>query len=164
MKIDGSQQTFTYDSKLWSNKNTFQSNHLKLDEKETKLASYWTLPFTELRLGMKVDGAIRWITFRYRASSLYSLISDGHYRRTRVGDFKWRSLLPKSSLQRNCIKVSNYNQSSQTMSLKTMPHVFLLYDTISCKQNFEVYICMSDSSDAQQYCCITCFYAYLNIS
>ena len=106
MKIDGKKQTFTYASDLWSNKKTFQSNNLDLDNKETKLASYWTLPFTELRLGMKVDGTIRWITFSYSASSLYSLIADGQYRSTRIGKSKWRSLLPTSSLQRNCNKVS----------------------------------------------------------
>ena len=107
MKIDGSQQTFSYDNAIWSNKQTFQSNNLYLDNKETKLASYWTLPFTEVRLGMKVDGTIRWITFSYKASSLYSLIADGRYRRTSVGESKWRSLMPKSSLQPHCNKVSS---------------------------------------------------------
>ncbi|XP_062508853.1 uncharacterized skeletal organic matrix protein 5-like [Corticium candelabrum] len=65
MKLDGSQQTFSYDNAIWSNKQTFQSKNLELDNKETKLASYWTLPFTEVRLGMKVDGTIRWITFSH---------------------------------------------------------------------------------------------------
>ena len=105
MKLDGSQQTFSYDNAIWSNKQTFQSNNLDLDDKETKLASYWTLPFTEVRLGMKVDETFRWITFSYKASSLYSLIADGHYRKTRIGESKWRSLLPKSSLQPHCNKV-----------------------------------------------------------
>ncbi|XP_062499935.1 uncharacterized protein LOC134177196 isoform X1 [Corticium candelabrum] len=104
MKIDGNRQTFKYNSDLWSNKKTFQPNNLDLDDKETKLASYWTLPFTELRLGMKVDGTTRWITFRYTASSLYSLIADGKYRSTSIGKTKWRSLLSRSSLQRNCNK------------------------------------------------------------
>ena len=106
MKIDGNQQNFDYESDLWSNKKTFQPDNLSLDDKETKLASYWTLPFTELRLGMKVDGKIRWITFNYNAPSLYSLIADGQYRRTSIGKSKWRSLLPRSSLQTNCNKVS----------------------------------------------------------
>ena len=107
MKIDGNQQTFEYNSNLWSNKETFQPNNLDLDDKEAKLASYWTLPFTELRLGMKVDGATtRWITFSYTASSLYSLIADGQYKRTSIGESKWRSLLPTTSLQRNCKMVS----------------------------------------------------------
>ncbi|XP_062500050.1 uncharacterized protein LOC134177284 [Corticium candelabrum] len=104
LKIDGNQQSFTYNSLLWSNKKTFQPNNLDLDDKETKLASYWTLPFTELRLGMKVDGTTRWIIFSYTASSLYSLIADGQYRGTSIGKSKWRSLLPRSSLQRNCNK------------------------------------------------------------
>ena len=106
MKIDGNQQTFIYDSELWSNKETFQSNHVDLDDKETKLASYWTLPFTELRLGMKIGGTIKWITFSYKASSLYSIIADEQYRSTNIGKSKWRSLLPRSSMQRHCNKVS----------------------------------------------------------
>ena len=73
MKIDGSQQTLSYNNAIWSNKQTFQSNDMDLDNKETKLAFFWTLPFTEVRLGMKVDGTIRWITFSYNASSLFSL-------------------------------------------------------------------------------------------
>ena len=107
MKIDGNQQTFSYESVLWSNNETFQSNNLDLDDKEAKLASYWTLPFTELRLGMKVGGTTRWITFGYSASSLYSLIADGKYRGTSIGKSKWRSLLPTSSMQLKCNKVSN---------------------------------------------------------
>ena len=113
MKIDGNQQTFTYRSKLWSNKETFQPTNLDLDDKEAKLASYWTLPFTELRLGMKVNGTIRWITLSYSASSLYSLIADGNYRSTSIGENKWRPLLPASSLQQFCNRVSisiNYGQ------------------------------------------------------
>ena len=106
MKIDGNQQTFTYRSGLWSNKETFQPTNLDLDDKEAKLTSYWTLPFTELRLGMKVDGTIRWIILSYSASSLYSLIADGKYRSTSIGENKWRNLLPTSSLQDNCNRVS----------------------------------------------------------
>ena len=113
MKIDGNKENFNYNSELWSNKKTFQSNNLALDDKEAKLASYWTLPFNELRLGMKVAGTIRWITYSYNASSLYSLIADGQYRRTSIGETKWRSLLPRSSLQRNCNRVSIIHDREQ---------------------------------------------------
>ena len=106
MKIDGNSQRFTYDSAFWSNKQTFQSTSVSLDNREAKLASYWTLPFTELRLGMKVSGITKWITIRYSGSSLYSLIADGQYRSTSVGKGTWRSLLSRSSLQNNCNKVS----------------------------------------------------------
>ena len=123
MKIDGKKQNFHHGSELWSNKYTFQSHSLTLDDHEAKLASYWTLPFTELRLGMKVEGTIRWITFRYSASSLYSLIADGYYRRTYIGKNNWRSLLPRSSLQINCNKVGiTISQSSE----KVHNHVCIL--------------------------------------
>ncbi|XP_062503932.1 uncharacterized skeletal organic matrix protein 5-like [Corticium candelabrum] len=95
MKIDGNQETFKYASKFWSNKTTYQSNSLAIDDKEAKLASYWTLTFTEIYQGMKVNGTIRWITFRYKASSLYSLIADGHYRKTSEG-FNARTSQPHS--------------------------------------------------------------------
>ena len=106
MKINGNSRRFDYDSAFWSNKDTFQSTSLSLDDKEAKLASYWTLPFTELRLGMKVSGVTRWITISYNGSSLYSLIADGQYRKTSVGKSTWRSLLPRSSMQSNCNKAS----------------------------------------------------------
>jgi hypothetical protein len=106
MKIYGNSQQFTYDSAFWSNKETFQASSLDLDNTEAKLASYWTLPFTELRLGMKVSGTTRWITISYSGSSLYSVIADGQYRQTNVGKSTWRKLLPQSSMQANCNKVS----------------------------------------------------------
>ena len=112
MKIDGNQQTFDYHSDLWLNKKTFQPNNLDLDDKETKLASYWTLPFTELGLGMKVDGTAKWITFSYTVSSLYSLIADGQYRSMSLDESKWRSLLPTSSFQSHCNKMSHCNIDS----------------------------------------------------
>ena len=106
MKIDGNSQRFAYGSAFWSNKQTFQSSNLSLDNREAKLASYWTLPFTELRLGMKVSGTTKWITISYSGSSLYSLIANGQYRSTSVGKSIWRSLLSRSFLQSNCNKVS----------------------------------------------------------
>ena len=106
MKIDGNQDTFKYASKFWSNKTTYHAYSLAIDDKEAKLASYWTLPFTELRLGMKVNGRLRWITFSYKASSLYSLIADGQYRKTSVGKNMWTSLLTTSTLQERCNKVT----------------------------------------------------------
>lgn len=112
MKVDGRLKNFEYSSSLWSTKSTLNTYSLSLDDTEAKLASYWTLPFTELRLGMKVPGRVtRWITVRYKAESLYSVIADGQFRRTNVGKSTWRSLVPGSSLQRNCNKVMFSNKS-----------------------------------------------------
>ena len=104
MKINGSKQTFGFDSALWSNKETLNVDSLQIDDDEAKFASYWTVPFTELRVGMKVDGTTKWITINQAATSLFSLIADGQHRSTSIGKDKWRSLLPRTSMQSNCNK------------------------------------------------------------
>lgn len=105
MKLDGKKNTFNYNSDYWSNRLPFKKTRLALDDNEAKLASFWTLPFTELRLGMKMDGGVtRWIVVSFNASSLYDIIADGNHRETRIGKGKWRTLLPDgvSSLQESC--------------------------------------------------------------
>lgn len=118
MKINGNKQTFRYDSALWSNTQTLNEGSLSMNEVEAKFASYWTVPFTELRLGMKTGGTTKWITFNYRTTSLYSLIADGHYRRTSVGKSKWRSLLSHSSMQANCNRVTSILDSLSCYSMQ----------------------------------------------
>ena len=106
MKIDGAKQTFTYESLLWSNKQTFNKDSVAMNDVEAKFASYWALPFTELRLGMKVGTTTRWIVITLQATSLYSLIADGEYRNMTIGNDTWTSLLPHSTLQAHCNKVN----------------------------------------------------------
>ena len=106
MKIDGAKKTFTFNSALWSNKETYNEDSVAMNDIEAKLASYWALPFTELRLGMKIGTTTRWIVISLKARSLYSLIADGQYRRTSIGRNTWRSLLPRTTLQANCNKVN----------------------------------------------------------
>ena len=107
MKIDGAKNTFTYESALWSNNETFNEDSVAMNDVEAKLASYWALPFTELRLGMKTGTTTRWIVISLKATSLYSLIADGQYRRTSIGKRTWRSLLPQTTLQAHCNEVSS---------------------------------------------------------
>ena len=51
---------------------------------------------------MKVGASTKFIVLQKKASSLYSLIADGSYRRTSLGRGVWKSLIAGSSLQRNC--------------------------------------------------------------
>ena len=106
MKIDGVKQDFTYDSPLWSNKQTLNEDSVAIDDVQAKLASYWTLPFSEIRLGMK-EGTTqpRWIIIKRTADSLYGLIADGRYRATNIGQLTWTSLLSRSFMQTHCLKV-----------------------------------------------------------
>ena len=130
MKINGAKQTFTYNSSLWSNRQTFNEDSVAMNDVEAKFASYWALPFTELRLGMKSGTTTRWIVISLKATSLYSLIADGKYRSTSIGKTTWRSLLQQSSLQAHCNRVSkqthgNVLHLSHTMFVKTACRLIL---------------------------------------
>ena len=99
------QTTFAYNSKLWSNRNTYnlEGGKTALDTHETKLPSYWSTPFSKICLGMKVDDKFNFVLVNKKASSLFSLIADGNYRATSLGRNTWKKLIgSKASLQHNC--------------------------------------------------------------
>ena len=108
MKIDGAKQTFSYNSSYWTSKTTFNEDFIEFDGNETKLASFWSLPFEELLLGMKTGSTLRWITVQKKAISLRSIILGNTFQSTEIGCEVWKSLVPDSSLQRYCNKVINY--------------------------------------------------------
>ncbi len=91
---------------MWTNKESYavEDGLEGLTEKESKLASYWNTPFKKICLGMTVNGETKWMMFDYNASSLYSVIADGHYRSTTAGRIAWKSLVAGSSLQPRCNK------------------------------------------------------------
>ena len=100
-----SQSRFGFDSRYWSNKESFnlQGGTTGFDKNETKLPSYWSTPFSKICLGMKVgDGTPRFILMNKTAGSLYSLIADGKYRPTKLGRQTWKKLIEASSLQQHC--------------------------------------------------------------
>ena len=103
-----SQQTFHYNSTLWSNKETFNFDGGKtgFDSQETKLPSYWNTSLSKICLGMKInDNQPNFIVINKQANSLYSLITDGQYRATLLGRDAWTSLIgSEASLQLNCNK------------------------------------------------------------
>ncbi|XP_078351691.1 uncharacterized protein LOC144636371 isoform X1 [Oculina patagonica] len=107
MKIDGSKETFHYDSNLWINQDLFDLTGGKtgLDTFETKLPTYWNTPFSKICLGMKIAQQINFIVINKQANSLYSLIADGQYRTTSLGRNTWKTLIgSQASLQLNCNK------------------------------------------------------------
>lgn len=86
------------------------------DDQETKLPSYWSTPFKELCVGMKVGADLNFISINYTADSLYSLFADGRYRATVLGREKWMSLINNSSLQSKC------NQEGFNIGLSSWVH------------------------------------------
>ena len=101
------QNTFHFDSKLWSNKREFNlpGGKTGLDSQETKLPTYWNTPFSKVCLGMKIGQQIKFIVINKRATSLYSLIADRKYRHTSLDRNAWKTLIgSRASLQVNCNK------------------------------------------------------------
>jgi hypothetical protein len=67
------QNEFNYTTRLkWTNKGTYavEDGLEGLNEKQTKLASYWNTPFNKICLGMKVNGVTKWIALNYTTNSL----------------------------------------------------------------------------------------------
>ena len=103
----GSQKTFHYNSKLWSNKVAFNlpGGKTGLDTHETKLPTYWNTPFDKICLGMKIGQQFKSVIINHQARSLYSLIADGKYRATSLGRNTWKKLIgSRASLQPYCNK------------------------------------------------------------
>ena len=101
------QDTFHYDSKLWSNKSDYNlpGGMTWFDTQETKLPTYWNTTFSKICLGMNIGNQTKFIVINKQANSLYSLIADGKYRATSLGRNKWKMLIgSQASLQSNCNK------------------------------------------------------------
>ena len=89
------QDTFHYDSKLWSNKSDYNlpGGMTWFDTQETKLPSYWNTTFAKICLGIKIGNQTKFIVINKQANSLYSLIADGKYRATSLGRNTWKTLI-----------------------------------------------------------------------
>ncbi|CAB3985909.1 Hypothetical predicted protein, partial [Paramuricea clavata] len=95
---------FSYSSPYWTSKETYaiEDGLEGLNEKQTKLASYWNTPFNKICLGMKVNGVTKWIALNYTTNSLHSVIEDGTFKGTTFGKEAWKSLIDGLSLQEYC--------------------------------------------------------------
>ena len=77
------------------------------DTQETKLDTYWSIPFSKICLGMKIHGEenASFVVINKTADSLYSLIAGERYRNTSLGRDTWKTLIGlEASLQRRCNK------------------------------------------------------------
>ncbi|XP_032225058.2 uncharacterized protein LOC116607446 [Nematostella vectensis] len=104
MKTDGRQNTFQYSSKYWSDKLAYnpEAGLTGLDGDETKLSTYWSVPFDQICLGMEVGDKIKWLTLDYPSASLYDVIADGNFKNLSMSRDDWLGLIEGSQLQANC--------------------------------------------------------------
>jgi hypothetical protein len=102
LKIDGNESTFAFDAALWNDTNALAPDEPDLDMTEAKLASYWSIPVTELRLGMIDGGTTRWKQLKVQGTSLQALIASGQETKTTEGSGFWEALLASGSIQTKC--------------------------------------------------------------
>ncbi|CAB3999429.1 Hypothetical predicted protein [Paramuricea clavata] len=112
--------TFSYSSAYWSNMKSYSPGDGKtgLDDRETKLANYWSTPFKQLCVGMKVNNSVQFIPISYFANSLYDILAGGKFHSTVILRNTWKSLNVGSSLQPNCGRqgfnvVAEHNQHAR---------------------------------------------------
>ena len=100
-KVDGAKNTFAFDAGLWTDTNLLNADKVAMDTAEAKYASFFTLPFTQMRVGMAVGPTTKYVVINQKADSLRALM-QGAYVATGVGRNAWKSLIGGSSLQANC--------------------------------------------------------------
>jgi hypothetical protein len=103
LKIDGNNDTFEYKKGLWEDDKGLATDQPGLDTTEAKLASFWTIPLTEVRLGMIDGGETRWLVTSAAGASLRAILQGGHMD-TNAGRGEWKGLLSFGSLQYFCNK------------------------------------------------------------
>ncbi len=102
LKLDGKKTTFSYGAKWWTDSKTFNTGSTDLSQSEAKFASYATVPFTQLRVGMRVGASTHWLVVPLAGSSLRARIAPGKHVATKVGRDAWKGLITGSSLQKHC--------------------------------------------------------------
>lgn len=101
LKIDGNKDTFYYDKAIWTDANGLNEDKPDLDNVEAKLPSFWSVPVTELRIGMADAGALRWLVVPVTGASLQEILG-GPAMTTMLGNESWKGLLESGSIQTNC--------------------------------------------------------------
>jgi hypothetical protein len=141
------QNDFNYSSPYWTNKETYavEDGLEGLNEKQTKLASYWSTPFNKICLGMKVTGVTQWIVIDHQASSLFNVIAGGGSTKTTAGRRTWKSLIAGSSLQSKC-NDEGFNVKCQVNNLYTHVRIGLATNNEDSCDTCDSYIGFGASS------------------
>ncbi len=103
LKVDGSKKTFRYNNKVWTDNSLVAPAATALDTTEAKLPAWNTVPFTQIRLGMKVGNTTRWLVMNYAAKSMFAAMSDNKHKAINgTSRNQWLTFVNGSSLQGNC--------------------------------------------------------------
>ncbi|MDQ3036035.1 MAG: hypothetical protein M3Y87_26780, partial [Myxococcota bacterium] len=106
LKANGNNPTFSYAAPIWTGTSTLNPGAPNLDGTEALLQSYFSVPFTEVRVGMAPIAsptALTYATVATTAPSLSSVIAPGTYRASTIGRATWMGIVPGGgALQPSC--------------------------------------------------------------
>lgn len=103
MKIDGSKNTFDYESALWTMSVFLAEDHPRIDDKvEAKFQAYHEVPLGEVALAFDSNGIKRLKVPAPASVSLATIIAKGATTATSLGATSWRGLVNSPSLQNDC--------------------------------------------------------------
>lgn len=108
LKVDGSDAKADYDGTIWTDSVAINPSSGDLAPTVAKLASFWSLPLQQVRIGMRPvakDGKIgplHWLVLNVTAPSLRDVFASAEPTHTEAGIFDWETLLPDASLQAHC--------------------------------------------------------------
>lgn len=109
VKVDGNETTFKYDEPIWVNQLLIDEDNSAPGSGEMKNKGYLLLPFTSIRVGMRVDadeeegdGQTRYLSIDIESDNMRQLMVRGDEHLTEFGRDRWRQLIPLTSLQPNC--------------------------------------------------------------
>lgn len=101
LKVDGASDSFAYDSPEWSASAPLDGSTPDLDEIQSRLAGYASMPFTEVRVGLRTSTETHWLVVPVGAPSLSALFA-GAPSSTSMGRAAWLGALTGSSIQSAC--------------------------------------------------------------
>ncbi len=102
LKVNGKNKLLHYNAKAWTQKKAIGANTPGFDDQQAVLASYWTVPFTQVRVGLRTKGVLRMATLDHAAPSLHAVLAPGKPVATKLGLAGWKGLIIGSSLQMAC--------------------------------------------------------------
>ena len=107
-KVGATGSELGYDAAHWTTITALHPQRPRFDDREAKLTSFWSVPFKQLRIGVKSGNQTTWLVADKTASSLFHVLKDGSFSQLAVPEGNWLGLLPNAQLHSGCV-VQGFN-------------------------------------------------------
>ncbi|MSQ83308.1 MAG: hypothetical protein EXR77_10530 [Myxococcales bacterium] len=101
-KVGATASELGYDAAHWTTIAALHPQRPRFDDREAKLTSFWSVPFKQLRIGLKSGNQTTWLVADKTASSLFHVLKDGTFSQLAVPEGNWLGLLPNAQLHSAC--------------------------------------------------------------